>query len=153
MIKVTERNLKVDYYEKEGDKNIWFANSHLSDEEHDISLLVEIDMLEMKIISSRIKFRKAPLNNCELIENNASKLNGLIINPEFVRNAMKIFMGPLGCPNIMTLLQISIPGIIYYYYPHKFKTGEFAYEQWDKMIRTELKDACLAHSMLQEPEI
>lgn len=60
---------------------------------------------------------------------------------------MKIFMGPQGCPNIMTLLNISVPGIIYYYYPYKLKIGKMKYEQWDSMLRTELKDACLAHTL------
>jgi hypothetical protein len=83
-----------------------------------------------------------------LIEDKAEQLKGLRVNQEFIRNVMKIFMGPHGCPNIMTLLNISVPGIIYYYYPYQIKTGAIQQAQWDNMVRTELKDACLAHTLL-----
>ncbi|MDF2987333.1 MAG: hypothetical protein K0R50_2843 [Eubacterium sp.] len=152
MKKVTERNLKVDYYEKEGEPQVWIAESYLSDEQHDITLILEIDMVQMKIIDTKIKFTRFPVSYCTMIEENAAKLNGLPIDSQFIRNAMKIFMGPCGCPNIMTLLNISVPGIIYYYYPYRIKTGEFKQEQWDTIIRTELKDACFAHVMLTKAQ-
>lgn len=146
MKKVSNRKFNVDYFEKE--KSIWVAEAQLEDEPHNISIMLEIDMDQMVIIDAKIKFNKFPLKHCALIEDKAEKLNGLKVDHEFIRNAMKIFMGPEGCPNIMTLLNISVPGIIYYYYPYKLKTGEMKYEEWDNIIRTELKDACLAHSML-----
>jgi hypothetical protein len=57
-------------------------------------------------------------------------------------------MGAEGCPNIMSLLHVSIPGIIYFYYPYKIKTGEMEAAQFDHIIKAELKNACLAHTML-----
>lgn len=145
MKKVANRDLKVDYFEKEGD--VWIVESQLADEQHDINLMLEIDMAQMVVTDAKVKFNRFPLNYCALIEEKASQLKGLKVNNEFIRNAMNIFMGPHGCPNIMTLLNISVPGIIYFYYPYKVKTGEMKYEQWDNIIKTELKDACLAHTL------
>ena len=146
MQKVANRDLSVSYFEK--GEEVWVADAHLADDEHDIGIEIEIDMAQMVVMDARIKFKRFPLNHCTLLEDKASQLKGIKVDREFVRNAMKIFMGPYGCPNIMTLLNISIPGIIYYYYPHKVKSGAMQYEQWDSMIRTELKDACLAHTLL-----
>ncbi|EJO5348702.1 DUF2889 domain-containing protein [Clostridium botulinum] len=146
MKKTANRKFNVDYFEKE--KTTWVVESQLQDDYHDISLLLEIDMDQMVIKDAKIKFNKFPLKHCTLIEDKAKNLKGIKIDNEFIKNSMKIFMGPEGCPNIITLLNISVPGIIYYYYPYKVKNGEISYEQWDNMIRTELKNACLAHSML-----
>jgi len=146
MIYVTGRNLKVDYYEKEDE--LWVAESRIVDEQHDISLITEIDMSEMVIISAEIKFARCPLQHCHFIEKKAEQLAGLKVDHDFVRNAMKIFMGAQGCPNIMTLINILIPGIIYYYYPNKIKKGDMTHEQWNKMVRTELNNDCIAHSLL-----
>jgi len=146
MQKVTGRNMDVDYFEKE--EEIWVAVSHLSDEEHDITLTVELDMAKMTVTDAEIKFNRFPMDTCPLIEKKAGELVGIKVDGEFARNAMRIFMGPYGCPNILTLLNISIPGIIYYYYPHKIKTGKMTQEEWDGIVRGELKNACLAHTML-----
>ncbi|HEX9059576.1 MAG TPA: DUF2889 domain-containing protein [Clostridia bacterium] len=146
MNKVTGRNFKIDYFEKEGD--IWVVDSHLTDDVHDIDIVLEIDMAQMIITDAKIKFNKFPMEQCVLIEEKAKELKGIKIDNDFTRNAMKIFMGPRGCPNILILLQTSVPGIIYFYYPHKLKTGKMKHEEWDNMIRTELKNACLAHTLL-----
>ena len=146
MKKVTARDFRVDYYEKE--KDVWIVESHLVDEPHDISVIVEVDMAQMVINDAKIKFTRFPVEHCPAIEKKSGQLKGLKIDDQFSRNAMKIFMGSEGCPNVMMLLSISLPGIIYYYYPHKIKSGEMTEEQFDKIIRTELKDACLAHAML-----
>jgi hypothetical protein len=146
MEKVTSRNYEVDYYEKE--EEIWVVNTHLKDDEHDIEATVEINMSEMTVTDAKIKFNNFPLEHCFLIEDKAHQMKGLKIDNEFSRNIMKIFMGPQGCPNIMSLFNVSIPGIIYYYYPQKIRTGKMEYAQWDNMIRTELKNACLAHTLL-----
>lgn len=145
--KVSNRNFNVDYFEKE--KNIWIAESHIEDEPHSITLTLEIDMDKMIIINAKIKFNKFPMEHCTLIEDKASKLVGIKIDSDFIRNSMKIFMGPYGCPNIMLLLNISVPGIIYYYYPYKIKTGEMSHDEWNHMVKTKLKNACLSHTMLE----
>lgn len=146
MEKVTGRGFSVDYYEKE--EEIWVAESHISDDMHDITLTVELDMAAMTITDAKIKFTRFPLDTCPLIEKKAAELIGIKVDNDFSRNVMKVFMGPYGCPNIMTLLNVSIPGIIYYYCPHKIKTGKMTKEEWDGIVRGELKNACLAHTML-----
>lgn len=145
MKKITSRNFTVDYYEEE--ENIWLVKTHLKDEEHDIEADVWIDMSKMIIIDADIVYNKFPLEHCMLVKDKAHNMKGIKIDKDFSRNVMKIFMGAEGCPNIMSLLNISVPGIIYFYYPHKLKTGKMEYEQWDNMIRTELKNDCLAHTL------
>jgi hypothetical protein len=146
MKKVTQRDFKVEFFEKENE--VWVVETHLNDEPHEIHLTLEIDMLAMQIMDARIQFLRYPVEHCPLIEKKASCLIGLKIDHEFSRNVMKLFLGPQGCPNIMTLVNLSVPGIIYYYYPYKLKTGQIQPETWDQMVRTELKNDCLAHTLL-----
>lgn len=145
MKKITSRNFTVDYFEKE--EELWSVHTHLSDEEHEIEVNVEINMSEMVITDTEILFKRQPLEYCKMVEALALKMKGTKVDRSFSRNMMGIFMGAEGCPNIMTLLTISVPGIIYYYYPYLLKTGKMSYEQWDHMIRTDLKDDCLGHSL------
>lgn len=146
MERVANRNFSVDYFEKEED--VWVVEVQLRDDQHDIELAVEIDMTEMIVSDAKIKFNRFPIEHCSLVEDKAVQMKGLKVDNEFNRNAMKIFMGPEGCPNIMSMLSISVPGIIYFYYPHKIKTGRIEPEHFDKMIKTELKNACLAHTLI-----
>ncbi|QHI71585.1 DUF2889 domain-containing protein [Aminipila terrae] len=147
-----ERNFKVNYYEKEEGKNLWIAESHLIDEPHDISVILEIDMDQMLIVDANIKFYRNPAKECILIEEIADRLVGLKVDHSFSQNAMKITMGPSGCPNIMTLLNISVPGILYYYYPYKIKCGEMTQEQFFEILREREKNACLAHTIIFSEE-
>lgn len=144
----TKRDFNVKYYEKEEGRNIWITESHLSDEQHDILVILEMDMDLMQIINAKIELNRYPIKECKLIETMASKLVGLKIDHYFSQNAMKITMGPEGCPNIMTLLNISVPGIIYYYYPYKIKMGEMTQEQFFDILREKEKNACMAHTMM-----
>lgn len=148
MKQTAERNLKVKYFEKEGYKNIWIAESHMSEEQHDITVTLEIDMEQMIILDSKISFARYPLADCKLIEKKAHQLIGMAIDPLFSRNIMKIFMGSEGCPNVMLLLQISVPGIMYYYYPYKIKSGEMTQDQFFDILRVNEKNACLAHTIM-----
>lgn len=147
MKQTAERNLQVKYYEKEEGKNIWIAISHMIEEQHDITVTLEIDMDRLVIIDAKIEFNRYPLSDCKLIEKMANQLIGMTIDPFFSRNIMKIFLGPEGCPNVMILLQISIPGIMYYYYPYKIKSGEITQDQFFDILRVEEKNACLAHTI------
>jgi hypothetical protein len=141
--KITDREFKVDYYEKErGGQEVWVTESQLKDDQHDIAISVEIDMIQMIVSDAKIQFNRFPLEHCPLIANKAIQLKGVKVDHEFSRNAMKIFMGPEGCPNIMSLLHISVPGIIYYYFPYKLKIGEMKDEEWEHMVHTDLKNAC-----------
>ena len=146
MERAANRNFSVEYFEKGGD--VWVVDTQLKDDQHDIELVVEINMTEMTILDAHIKFNRYPVEHCPLIEKKASQMIGLKVDNDFIRNAMKIFMGAEGCPNIMSLLHVSIPGIIYFYYPYRIKTGKMESVQFDEMIKTELKNACLAHALL-----
>lgn len=145
MNKITSRNFTVDYYEKEDE--IWLVKTYLSDEEHEIEVNVEVDMKEMVLTDAGIIFKRQPLEHCKMVEELAAQMKGTKVDKNFSRNIMQIFMGAKGCPNIMSLLTISIPGIIYYYYPYLLKVGKMKYEEWDTMIRTELKNDCIGHTM------
>ena len=143
-----ERNLKVNYYEKEKGKNIWIVVSQMIEEQHDIAVTTEIDMEQMIILDAKISFNCYPLNYCKAIESLAASLAGIKIDKHFSYNIMKVFLCPEGCPNVMTLLNIAIPGIIYYYYPYKIKTGEITQEQFYELLKENEKNACLAHTIM-----
>ena len=147
MKQTAQRNFEVKYFEKEEDENIWIAVSHMMEESHDITLTLEIDMEKMVILSAKIVFDRYPLTACKKMEEKASQLAGMTIDSSFSRNAMKIFMGPEGCPNVMTLLTISVPGIMYYYYPYKIKTGAMTREGFFDILKAKEKNACLAHTI------
>lgn len=145
MNKVTDRNFTVNYYEK--NETTWVVESKLDDLEHEICLTIEMNMETMVITDANIHFDRYPVKHCPMIEEKAKKLVGMKVNRSFVRKAMAHFMGPKGCPNILTLLNIALPGIIYYYYPHMVRTGRMPREAWEKMIDTDLKNACIGHTM------
>lgn len=146
MERIASRNFNVDYFEKEGE--VWVVETQLKDNEHDIELTVELDMTSMTVTDAVIKFNRFPVKHCLLLQKKAERMIGLKVDGEFSRNAMKLFLGAEGCPNIMSLILISIPGILYFYYPYKIKTGKIEHEEFDHMIKTELKNACLAHTLL-----
>lgn len=152
MKETAKRNFEVHYYEKEEEEEIWVVQSHLSDEPHDITVTVEIDMNTMIIKDAKIKFDRYPIDTCPLVEKNAKQLVGLKVDSSFSKNMLEIFMGSEGCPNVMTLLSISIPGIIYYYYPYKIKTGEMTKEQFWNILQTNQRNACLAHTLMFNPQ-
>lgn len=83
-----------------------------------------------------------------MIENIVNKLVGLKVDRYFSQNAMKITMGPEGCPNLMTLLNISVSGIIYYHYPYKMSIGQITKDQFFEILKEKEKNACLAHTMM-----
>lgn len=148
MQKTADRNFTVNYYEKE--ETVWVVETKLNDPEHEIEMSVEIDMQEMLVTDASIRFLRFPSEYCSMIEQKGAMLKGIKVDHEFSRNAMKIFMGAEGCPNIMSLLNVSVPGILYFYYPHKIKTGAMRREEFDHMVRTELRNACLAHTMMSD---
>jgi Protein of unknown function (DUF2889). len=148
MKQTAERNLSVKYFEKEGDQNTWIVESHMIEEQHDIIVNLEINMEQMQIVNANIEFNRYPLNECKLIEKVANRLVGLKVDHSFPQKALKITMGPEGCPNVMTLLSISVPGVMYYYYTYKIRTGEITRDQFFDILKTNEKNACLAHTMM-----
>jgi hypothetical protein len=100
------------------------------------------------ILVATFLFNRFPIQHCKLIEDKAEQLHGMKIDSSFSRNVLKLFMGPEGCPNIMTLLNISVPGLMYYYYPYKIKKGEMTQEEFYEILKEKERNACLAHSIL-----
>lgn len=145
---VCKRNLETNYYEKE--ESIWCVKIHLDDSQHDITAWVDVLVPDMIIVDADIKFNRYPMKHCTLIEQKAKELIGTNINEDFRKKYMALFMGPEGCPNIMTMLSASLNGMIYFYFPHLLKTGKMKPEEWDSMVRIKLKNDCLAHTMIDE---
>lgn len=143
-----KRNFEVDYYEK--DENIWVVESYLNDEPHEIKIIVEVNMEEMRIVDAKAEFSRYPLQHCIDFAESMKELIGMTIDNNFMPNAIKKLGGPYGCFNVNALLTISVPGIIYYYYPYKIKTGRMSHEQWENMMVTDLKNQCIGHTLLGE---
>ena len=152
MNEAARRNFQVNYYEKDNDENTWVVKSHLCDDPHDITVTVEINMPKMEITDAHFHFERCPLEQCRLMEKKASGLIGLKVDKHFSRNMMGVVFGPHGCPNIMTLLTIAVPGIIYYYYPHLIKKGKMTPEEFWNIMKTEHKTDCLAHTVSFEKQ-
>lgn len=145
---VSTRKFDVDYYEK--DANTWKIISHLADEEHDITVDLDISVPEVIIQNIAIRFDRCPLDQCSLIEEKGSQLIGMNVLEDYKKNACDLFMGPAGCPNVFNLLNIAVPGIAYIYYPHLLKTGAMKLAEWVNIIRTNFANDCLAHVVLNE---
>lgn len=148
MKEVTGRNITVKYFDKEDGTNTWVATSRLDDDPHDISVTVEINMDSMVITAAKISFDRSPLSYCKQAEALSEKIVGLKADRYFSMNVMKLVMGPMGCPNIMTLLNIAVNGIIYYYYPWKVENGEMTKDEFFAMLREKERNACLGHTIL-----
>jgi Protein of unknown function (DUF2889). len=143
-----QRKSNVDYFEK--DANTWKVVSHLTDHEHDIAAEIAISVPEMIIKDAVIKFNRYPLDECLSVEPKANQLIGISIMKEYRKSAYQLFLGPQGCPNVMNLLSSSIPGFIFIYYPHLIKTGQMKPEEWVNIIRTDLANDCLAHTLMNQ---
>lgn len=148
MDSLCQRNFNVNYYALE--ENRWRVVSHLQDDHHDITVSVIVSVPEMVIEDAEIKFNRYPLENCLLIERKAEKLVGIKILEDYRRKVPELFMGPQGCPNIMTLLSVSVPGIAYFYFPYLLKTGKMRPEEWQEMVNTRFANDCLAHSLIRD---
>jgi hypothetical protein len=145
MESVCQRSFIVNYFEK--DENTWIIESHLSDTVHDIKLTLEVQVPEMIIQDAEIKFLRQPLNECLAIEQKAQSLIGANIQTEYRSKILPLFMGPEGCPNIMTLLGASTPGIPYFYYPYQIKVGRMNPDEWWSMVPNQYANDSLAHKL------
>jgi hypothetical protein len=143
---INQRKFSVDYYEK--DSETWRILSHLADEQHDITVELDISIPDMMIKNASIKFNRYPLEQCPLIEQKSAQLVGLNAMKDYRKKVFELFMGPESCPNVMNLLGVSVPGIAYIYYPHQLKTGQMNREEWVRMLRTDFANDCLAHTLL-----
>lgn len=141
------RNFEVNYYEVEN--NIWRAISHLKDTQHDIVTIVDVSMPNMIILDAKIEPLRYPMKNCVFINDKIKKLIGVsIISSGFISKCDELFCGEMGCGNIRMLLGISVPGIIYSYFPHQIKIGNMTENQWWSFCKEKLSNACIAHSLM-----
>jgi len=145
-----QRKFNVEYFEK--DEQTWRIVSHLADEHHDIIVDLDILVPDMIIRNASIKFHRYPLEQCLMIEKKAAHLIGLNIMKDYRRKVLELFMGPEGCPNLMHLLGVSVPGIAYFYYPHQLKTGKMNEDEWMDLVKTDFANDCLAHTQLSIAE-
>lgn len=142
------RSFNVDYYEK--DAQTWEIVSQLTDEHHDIIVSLDVQVPEMIIRDAVIQFNRCPLTECHAVEQKASELIGLNILRDYRQRIMPLVLGPQGCPNLMHLLGISVPGIEYFYAPHQIKTGKKNVDSWMNELKEHHANDCLAHSICFE---
>lgn len=140
------RNFEVKYYEME--EHIWKSISHLNDNQHDILVTVDVSVPDMIILNANVDFLNAPMKQCILIKEKMKELIGVNIFTEFNSKANELFFGEMGCPNIRLLLGISVPAIIYSYFPHQIKIGKMTEKQWWDMCKDRLANACISHSLM-----
>lgn len=140
------RNYEVNYYEVE--ENIWKAVSHLKDHQHDILVTVTISVPDMIILDADVDFIKSPMKQCILIKDNMKELIGINIFTEFETKANELFFGEMGCPNVRMLLGISVPAIIYSYFPHQIKTNNMTENEWWNICKEKLPKACICHTLM-----
>jgi len=140
------RNYEVNYYEME--ENIWRAVSHLKDYQHDIVVTVDISVPEMIILAADVDFLNAPMKQCSLINEKMKELIGINIFTEFDSKANELFFGDMVCPNVRMLLGISVPAIIYSYFPHQIKTKNMTENEWWNLCKEKLPKACICHTLM-----
>ncbi|PJI10441.1 MULTISPECIES: DUF2889 domain-containing protein [Clostridium] len=140
------RNFEVNYYEVKD--NIWRTTSHLIDNQHDIQVTADVSVPDMIILDVRIELLRYPTKNCILIKDKAKELIGTNIISEFRSKCDELFCGELGCGNVRMLLGISVPGVIYNYFPHQIKMGKMTENQWWNFCREKLPKACISHTMM-----
>lgn len=141
------RNYEVNYYEVE--EHIWRAVSHLKDHQHDIVVTAYISVPDMIILDADVDFIEAPVKQCILMKEKMKELIGVNIFAEFETKANELFFGEMGCPNIRMLLGISVPAIIYSYFPHQIKIGNMTENQWWDLCKDKLSNACIVHSLMK----
>lgn len=140
------RNFEVNYYEVED--NIWRVVSHLVDYQHDIQVIVDVSVPDLIILDAKLELLRYPMKECISIEDKMKKLIGANVISEFIPKCDELFCGEMGCGNIRMLLGISVPGVIYSYFPHQIKMGKMTENQWWDFCKQKLPNACIAHSIM-----
>ena len=88
------------------------------------------------------------MKQCILIKEKMKELIGINIFTEFESKANELFFGDMGCPNVRLLLGISVPAIIYSYFPHKIKTNKMTENEWWNLCKDKLSKACICHTLM-----
>ncbi|SHJ44178.1 Protein of unknown function [Clostridium cavendishii DSM 21758] len=144
------RNFEVNYYEIK--ENIWRATSHLRDDQHDIEVIVDVSVPDMVILDAKLELLRYPIKECILIKDKIKELIGVNIFSEFHSKCEKLFYGDMGCGNVRMLLGVSVPGIIYSYFPHQIKIGNMTENQWWDFCKQKLSNACIAHTLMSNKD-
>ncbi|MFL0197983.1 DUF2889 domain-containing protein [Clostridium sp. WILCCON 0269] len=142
------RNFTVNYFEK--DENLWSLTSYLKDNTHEIKVQLDILVPDMIIKNANVDFLKYPMEDCSVIKAKIEEVIGLCLYDDFSDKIRQLFLGGSGCSNVMHLLGISAPAMIYFYYTEQIKRGNMNHRQWWNFVITKLPDACIAHKMLLE---
>ncbi|NMM63903.1 DUF2889 domain-containing protein [Clostridium sp. P21] len=140
------RNFEVNYYEVEG--NIWRTISHLKDYQHDIEVIVDVSVPDMIILDAKVELLRYPIKDCILIKDKMKELIGINVISEFRAKCDELFSSEMGCGNVRMLLGISVPGVIFNYFPHQIKIGNMTENQWWDFCKEKLPKACIAHTIM-----
>lgn len=50
--------------------------------------------------------------------------------------------------DIQVIVDVSVPGVIYNYFPHQIKIGNMTEKQWWDFCKEKLPKACIAHTIM-----
>ena len=142
------RNFSVNYCQSSD--TLWLAQAELQDEQHNIISKLKISVPELKIEDASVLFKRQPLEQCLGICDKVKELIGLSVMHDLSNKLNELFLGPEGCPNIRNLFGISGPGFVYVYYPKLIQEGKFTQMDWWKLVGSELKNDCIAHTRMHE---
>jgi hypothetical protein len=143
---IHSRKFEVDYFEQ--DEHLWRITSRLNDDIHDIRATLDVSVPDMIIRAATLEFVRYPLEGCLLIPPKIHELIGANLMEDCSLRIRQLFLGVNGCPNVMSILGISAPGLIYFYFPDQIRKGNMKYEEWWQLCSTKLVDACIAHQQL-----
>ena len=145
---IHSRQFDVQYYEL--DEHLWRLTSRLNDDDHDIRAGLDISVPDMIVRDASVEFARYPLEECLCAAGQIKELIGANLFEDYSQRVRQLFMGPRGCPNVMTILTTSAPAVIYLYYPDQIKKGYLRPEEWWALCGTRLRDACIAHTLLAQ---
>jgi hypothetical protein len=137
------RNFQVDYFKK--DEGLWHITSHLKDHIHDILVTVDVSVPLMVIQEAEVKFIRYPREGCIRMVDRMHKIVGANLFTDFREKLIKNFAGSEGCYNIMNLLSVAAPGLIWYYFPYLVTQGKMKPQDWQEIIQTKLAENCIAY--------
>lgn len=140
---VFSRNFQVDFFER--GEGLWHVTSHLRDHVHDILVTLDISAPEMVIRDADVKFIRYPLEGCLKMIDQMKKIVGTNLFTDFREKLTTHFAGSVGCYNVMNLISIAAPALIFFYFPNIISQGKMKPEEWWGMVHTKLAGNCVAH--------
>jgi len=140
---VFNRSFQVDYYEK--NKDLWHVTSHLKDHVHDILVTLDISSPEMVIRDANVKFIRYPLEGCLKMVDRMKEIVGANLFTNFREKLTSNFAGAAGCYNVMNLISVAAPALVFFYFPNLICQGKMKPEEWWGMVHTKFAGNCVAH--------